>query len=76
MDDLIEVLNWTSTVVALMGAYLISKQDFKGFHFWVFSNTFFCFYNLYIDNIAGCLLFAVYLMITLNGIRNTKKVKS
>lgn len=73
MDGLIYVLNWISTGIALGGAYLISKQDFKGFYFWVVSNTFFCGYNLIDENYAGAILFFCYLLITLNGIYNTLK---
>lgn len=73
MDGLIEMFNWVATFVALTGAFLISKQNFKGFYFWVFSNSFFTFYNLLCENYAGGLLFFTYLLITINGIHNTSK---
>jgi predicted membrane protein len=69
LDDAIEVLNWVATVVAIFGTYLVSNFNRKGFFFWVVSNTFFCFYNLfYLKNFAGFALFAIYLGITLRTV--------
>jgi hypothetical protein len=63
---------WILTVIALIGAYFNSQQNKVGFYYWVVSNTGFAVYNAFIGEIAMCLLFTVYLGITINGIRKWK----
>jgi hypothetical protein len=66
------MFTWFLTIVALIGAYLNSKQQKEGFYYWLVSNTGFSLYNFMIGEWAMCILFAVYLGITINGLRKWK----
>lgn len=67
------IFPWLMTAVALVGAYLNSQADKRGFYFWLVSNTGFCLYNASIGEWAMSVLFACYLAITINGIRTWNK---
>ena len=73
MDGFFETFNWVATLAAICGAFTVSNGNGKGFYIWLFSNSFFTLYNLYIENFAGALLFFIYFFITLNGVVNTRK---
>ena len=66
------MIAWLLTIIALVGAVLNSQAKKKGFYFWVVSNTGFCVYNACIGQWAMSLLFGVYLLITINGLRTWK----
>lgn len=66
------IFPWLMTAVALVGAYLNSQADKRGFYLWLVSNSGFAIYNACIGEVAMSVLFAVYLGITLNGIRKWK----
>jgi hypothetical protein len=63
---------WLFTAIALIGAWHNSWRRKEGFYYWLVSNTGFCIYNAIIGEVAMCLLFAVYLGITINGLRKWK----
>lgn len=67
--DFFEICNWLMLFVTLLGAYLNSQKNIKGFYLWVISNTYFFAYNLVITEYSQAILFIVYLVITLNGLR-------
>ena len=64
------IIPWLLTVIAITGAIYNSQGERKGFWFWVASNSGFCAYNACIGEIAMAVLFAFYLIISLNGLRN------
>lgn len=66
------IFPWVLTVIALYGAWLNSQAKKEGFYFWLCSNAGFSLYNACIGEIAMSVLFAVYLCITINGIRKWK----
>lgn len=68
MNGLLEMMNWWVTGIALVGAFLVSNFDKRGFYLWLVSNSFFTFYSYVNGNYAGAVLFTVYFCITLNGI--------
>jgi len=70
------MLPWILTIIALIGAWLNSKGNVRGFYFWLVSNTGFCIYNAYIFEGAMSLLFFVYFCITCQGIYVWKKKES
>ena len=65
-------MSWVLTIIALIGALYNSEGDKKGFYFWVVSNSGFCVYNACIGETAMSILFGVYLLITINGLRTWK----
>lgn len=67
--NLLESLNWLSTGLAIFGAYLVSNFNRNGFVIWCFTNTFFLCYNFINKNVPGMVLFFVYLLISINGLR-------
>lgn len=69
------VFNWIILVLAIYGAYLNSKKDIKGFYLWTVTNLYLLSWNFLIGEYFQSVLFSVYLLITVNGIRNWKKQK-
>jgi hypothetical protein len=67
--NLLESLNWLSTGLAIFGAYLVSNFNRNGFVIWCFTNSFFLCYNFLNNNMPGVVLFFVYLLISINGLR-------
>lgn len=67
------LLPWIFTCIAIVGAILNSQAKKEGFYFWIVSNTGFFAYNAFIGEIAMSALFAVYLIITINGISTWSK---
>jgi len=65
-------MSWVLTMIALIGALYNSEGDKKGFYFWVVSNSGFCVYNACIGEIAMSVLFGIYLIITINGLKTWK----
>ncbi len=63
------LIPWILTAIAIAGAIFNSQGQKKGFLYWLVSNTGFCIYNAFLGEIAMCCLFAVYLVITINGLR-------
>jgi len=68
-----EMLSMVFTVVAIIGALLNSYQRPEGFYFWIASNTFFVLFNLHYNHTAVAALFAMYLIISINGIFTWKR---
>jgi len=62
------ICNWLVVFLALYGAFLNSKQNIYGFFVWIITNTYLLTYNLAIGEISQGVLFAAYLLITMNGI--------
>jgi hypothetical protein len=70
---MIEYLNWVIIAMALYGAYLNSKQDVRGFMFWIVTNCYLMVHNLLIGQLAQGCLFAAYLVLAINGLISWKK---
>jgi len=64
----VEIVNWIVTFIAILGAYLVSCYDKRGFYLWIISNTFFMFSSIFNGQYALAFLFFVYLCITFNGV--------
>ena len=67
-----EFIYWIVTFIAIYGTYLNSKQDKKGFYFWLVSNSAFCAINFCNGMIAQGFLFAVYTYLAIMGLKNWK----
>ena len=61
-----------TTLLALYGAYLNSKGDWRGFAIWMATNTIFLINNLMIEQWCQALLFGSYLALSANGLYNSK----
>lgn len=70
---MIEALNWVIIGMALYGAYLNSKQDVRGFLFWIITNSYLLAHNFIIGQWAQGCLFAAYLVLAINGLVSWKK---
>lgn len=66
-----EILLTSTTIAALFGAYLVSKGNVKGFWIWCITNAIFCLHNFTIEQYQMSALFAAYLVLAANGIRNS-----
>jgi len=66
------MIPWTLTIIALIGAWLNSQGEKRGFYYWCLSNVGFSVYNAWIGEYAMCALFFAYLLITVNGMRKWK----
>jgi len=58
------------TLLALLGAYLNSIGRWEGFAIWMLTNLVFMMNNWYIGQWQQAFLFACYLGISLNGLKN------
>jgi len=67
------IFSWFLTMVALAGAIMNSQAKKEGFYLWLISNLGFSIYNASIGEWAMSVLFACYLVITINGIRTWNK---
>ncbi len=63
---------FTATLLAIFGAYLNSIGNRNGFLIWIGTNIVFMINNILIDQTWQALLFAVYLILAVNGWRNSK----
>jgi nicotinamide riboside transporter PnuC len=74
-DDFMSTLPTILTVLSLVGNVLVVKQDWKGQFLWVFANIGW----IYVDAKAGLyeqsVLFAVYTLIAIWGVRKWKNTK-
>jgi nicotinamide riboside transporter PnuC len=66
------IIPWLLTGIAMAGAIYNSEGSKKGFYYWIISNTGFAVYNACIGELAMAVLFSLYLLITINGIRTWK----
>ncbi|MDR0351247.1 MAG: hypothetical protein LBH49_01175 [Puniceicoccales bacterium] len=72
--EVIEILTWISVVISLIGAYLNATLRLKlCYLLWLFSNGFLFIRNINIKEYAQATMYAVYLVITFIGIKNTIK---
>ena len=71
-----ELICTVFSIIALVGAYLNSRQDIRGFHLWLISNAWFFFVNLTYEHYAIAGLFAAYFFIALNGLFTWKRKSS
>lgn len=62
-----------ATLFALLGAYFVSKGNYKGFSIWIVTNAIFAFNNWYIGQWQQSLLFSAYFFLACNGLKNFKK---
>lgn len=65
-------LSWFMTAIALCGTFLNANQNRAGFYFWLASNLFFCLYNGFIEQYALSVLFGVYFLLAIQGLRKWK----
>jgi len=66
---------WIAFVLALTGAFLVTKEDrrlhFAGFVMWSFTNAYWAIYNW--GDWALCAQFSAFFILALLGIKNTLK---
>ena len=65
-----------TTLAALIGAYLNSIGDHKGFGIWIATNLIFIINNLLIKQYEQAFLFTCYLLLAANGLRYSLKKKN
>lgn len=68
MDTLLSL----ATIGALIGAYLVSNGNWRGFAIWIATDLVFMFNNYFIGQWQQSLLFGLYLFIASNGVYNMK----
>lgn len=69
----LEYSSYIFAAIALIGAYLNSNLDPKGFYLWMITNTFFVIFHLYFSHYGVATLYGCYLATNINGIRKTKR---
>lgn len=67
-----QVVEILFVLTALIGAWLNSQMDIRGFYCWLLSNIFFTSWNIYHGDYGQATLFAVYTVISANGIYKWK----
>lgn len=73
MFSLLEICNWIITILALIGAYLISNHNKKGFYLWIISHSFFAILNFIQQDYAQAALFLAFFFISIFGILQWNK---
>lgn len=68
ITTLFEYLSYFVSFIALLGAYLNSNLDIRGFYCWVLSNAFFLLFNIHNRHYGIAVLYTCYLVTSLNGI--------
>ncbi len=63
------ILTYIITVLSIIATFANSMQKRWSFYVWLITNTFWCVYNYLNQEYAQALLFAVYMVIALNGLR-------
>jgi hypothetical protein len=64
---------WFATLLALYGTWLNSKQDRRGFYYWIATNTAFCLLNVKSGQMAQAFLFGVYVLLAVKGLEEWHK---
>jgi hypothetical protein len=59
-----------ATLIAVLGAYLNSIGRWQGFALWILTNFVFIVNNLHIGQWQQAFLFATYMVISINGLKN------
>lgn len=63
----LEIFLWCNTVFAILGTFLNAKRVRFGFVIWMFTNTIFVIYNIFIHCYQQASLFGVYLILAVFG---------
>ena len=66
-------VSWIITSVSVLGAVLNARKDIKGFYIWLGANTGWIAYNIVIGEYALAVLFVVYNVICVYGIRQWRR---
>ncbi len=61
-----------ATILALVGAYLVSNGNWIGFAIWIFTDIVFMINNYIVGQWQQTILFGLYLFIASNGVYNMK----
>jgi len=64
-----ETVLFIATIAALFGAWLVSEGNKNGFAIWIITNFVFAINNYMIGQWQQGLLFSVYLILAINGLR-------
>lgn len=64
-----------TTLLALLGAFLVSEGKWQGFLIWCFTNVIFAANSFYIDQYQMGILFSAYFFLAVNGIYKTRKLE-
>jgi len=67
-----EILLPIATIFALLGAFLVSNGNWKGFAIWIITDIIFMFNNYMIGQWEQAILFGLYLFIATNGVYNMR----
>lgn len=63
-----ELITWLITIIALIGSYLNSNRNKKGFYLWIITNTFWCILDYKTGLKAQSFLYLCYIIIALKGL--------
>ncbi|MDO8684845.1 MAG: nicotinamide mononucleotide transporter [Armatimonadota bacterium] len=66
-------MTWLLAVVSLIGVVLNVRKDRRGFICWIFTNVAWCAYDFSIGAYAQSVLFAVYAVLAVYGLKAWKK---
>lgn len=70
---MVEIIIWFTPPLAILGAVLNSYKRIEGFYVWLITNTILLIEAFQKDNAPHALLWAAYIIICLNGIKQWKE---
>lgn len=71
--QMMTLLTWMLTGIALYGTWLNANKAREGFYWWCASNFGFAIVNFVIGQYALTVLFSMYLLMAIQGLRQWKK---
>lgn len=62
------IITWIVTIMALLGSYLNSNRDKRGFYIWIITNMFWCVLDYTSGLKAQSFLYLCYIMVAVKGL--------
>lgn len=68
-----QYISWIMTAISITATIANAFQKRWCFIVWLFTNSFWCIYDIWIGSYGQAVMFAVYFVISVIGLRNWKK---
>lgn len=68
-----QLITWLITLMALIGSFLNSNRDKRGFYLWIITNTFWCILDYRAGLLAQSFLYLCYIIVAVKGLFTWRK---
>ncbi len=73
--ELLIMIKYACIPLTLIALYYNVNKDYKCFYIWLFTNSYFIIYNLYIKDITQSIIWIIYIFFTIYGLYEWKYKK-